>query len=341
MGTTCVGGRLIVSEKPDAEQAINTMNGQWLGTRGIRVNWANQKTQTGGGRPSGPPGHIPNFGNQPPQGMGIATPMAMNASPAPPAQSYPVPAPSASYEQIASQTPDYNSTVYVGNLIPYTTQADLVPLFQGYGYIVEIRMQVDRGFAFVKLDTHHNAALAIAQLQNRPVHGRPIKCSWGKDKDTGGGAAPQAPAAQYQQVSLDVWALLMSSNRWDTEDMDTMEDTTRKEAYPDNLDNRVNPVQMLRARMARGTQQQLRHTTNQQVGVITTVSRRFLLAYDAFIDDLQTSNRARRRIRTVRWKRYVSLLPVYNDHVKFIPLLRFPFIMVNGSIAFPCSRRST
>jgi nucleolysin TIA-1/TIAR len=90
------------------------------------------------------------------------------------------------FEQIAAQAPEYNTTVYVGNLIPYTTQADLIPLFQNYGYIVEIRMQADRGFAFVKLDTHANAALAIMTLQTQQhlIHGRPIKCSWGKDRQT-------------------------------------------------------------------------------------------------------------------------------------------------------------
>jgi hypothetical protein len=31
-------------DKTDAEQAIATMNGKWLGSRAIRVNWANQKT---------------------------------------------------------------------------------------------------------------------------------------------------------------------------------------------------------------------------------------------------------------------------------------------------------
>jgi hypothetical protein len=126
----------------------------------------------------------------------------------PPQQGYASPVPPVSYEAVAAQAADYNSTVYVGNLIPYTTQADLVPLFQGYGYIVEIRMQADRGFAFVKLDSHHNAAMAITQLQNRLVHGRPIKCSWGKDKDAG--AAPTAgapPAQQYPQVSRLVVAL--------------------------------------------------------------------------------------------------------------------------------------
>lgn len=136
-------------DKNDAEAAITSMNGEWLGSRAIRVNWANQKTQTGGSRAMGP--------STPPPG-----PMT--------------------FEQVAAQTPEYNTTVYVGNLIPYTTQADLVPLFQNYGYIVEIRIQADRGFAFVKLDSHANAALAITNLQNNLVHGRPVKCSWGKDR---------------------------------------------------------------------------------------------------------------------------------------------------------------
>jgi RNA recognition motif-containing protein len=30
-------------DKTDAEQAIATMNGEWLGTRAIRCNWATQK----------------------------------------------------------------------------------------------------------------------------------------------------------------------------------------------------------------------------------------------------------------------------------------------------------
>lgn len=201
-------GFLSFRDKADAEQAIATMNGEWLGSRAIRVNWANQKTQTGtGGRPTGGPpmpsmSSMPSFGGPPPSSMsgGNSTPMTFASSPTP-APSYAAPAaPTMSYETVAAQTPDFNTTVYVGNLIPYTTQADLIPLFQGYGYIVEIRMQADRGFAFVKLDTHQNAALAITHLQNQLVHGRPIKCSWGKDKDTQGGTQP-GPAAQGQYMA--------------------------------------------------------------------------------------------------------------------------------------------
>ncbi len=64
-------------------------------------------------------------------------------------------------------------------------------------------MQADRGFAFVKLDTHENAANAICNLQNVPVHGRPIKCSWGKDRESssggGGAAGGNVPIIQQQQ----------------------------------------------------------------------------------------------------------------------------------------------
>lgn len=172
-------GFLAFREKTDAEQAIATMNGEWLGSRAIRVNWANQKTQ--GGMPGAPSGMT---------GM-AASPMRYGEAP-PPVNFTGGPL---SYEQVVQQTPAYNSTVYVGNLVPYCTQADLIPLFQTIGYLSEIRMQADRGFAFVKLDTHEHAAMAIVQLQGQLVHGRPIKCSWGKDRADGTVAQPGGPAS--------------------------------------------------------------------------------------------------------------------------------------------------
>jgi len=161
-------GFLAFRDKTDAEQAIATMNGEWLGSRAIRVNWANQKTQGAPPRPTG--------------AGGAPAPINFQGGPL-------------TYESVVGQTPQYNSTVYVGNLVPYTTQADLIPLFQSIGYLQEIRMQADRGFAFVKLDTHEHAAMAIIQLQGQMVHGRPIKCSWGKDRADGGAATPLSPVA--------------------------------------------------------------------------------------------------------------------------------------------------
>jgi len=182
-------GFLAFRDKTDAEQAIATMNGEWLGARAIRVNWANQKTQSGGG--GGMPVGMPSMdGSHMAMGSGH-----MGGAPAPMNfQGGPL-----SYEAVVAQTPAYNTTVYVGNLVPYCTQADLIPLFQSIGYLSEIRMQADRGFAFVKLDTHENAAMAIVQLQGQLVHGRPIKCSWGKDRADGSGpmVSPAPGAGAY------------------------------------------------------------------------------------------------------------------------------------------------
>ncbi|CAB5390236.1 unnamed protein product [Rhizophagus irregularis] len=161
-------GFVAFRDKTDAEQAIATMNGEWLGSRAIRCNWANQKGQPG-------------------PGSTTSERQAGNSTQAP----------QLSYEIVVAQTPHYNSTVYVGNLTPSTTQEHLMPYFQQFGYIIEVRMQADRGFAFVKLDTHENAASAIVNLQNTNINGRIIKCSWGKDR-----APEQSTAATYHTYNV-------------------------------------------------------------------------------------------------------------------------------------------
>ncbi|OZJ06706.1 hypothetical protein BZG36_00306 [Bifiguratus adelaidae] len=142
-------GFVAFREKADAEQAIATMNGEWLGSRAIRCNWATQKNHGGGMA-----GQVPIMA---------------------PGQVLP-------YEAVVQQMPQYITTVYIGNIPPQTTQQDLLTLFQSLGYVHEIRLQADRGFAFVKMDTHENAAMAIVTLQGVPIHGRPAKLSWGKDR---------------------------------------------------------------------------------------------------------------------------------------------------------------
>jgi nucleolysin TIA-1/TIAR len=185
-------GFLAFRDKTDAEQAIATMNGEWLGSRAIRVNWANQKTQggLGPGMPGAPASVSAAAAPRPGGAGGAPAPINFQGGPL-------------SYESVVQQTPAYNTTVYVGNLVPYCTQADLIPLFQSIGYLSEIRMQADRGFAFVKLDTHEHAAMAIVQLQGQMVHGRPIKCSWGKDRaDAGAVSAAPPAAAPYGQMPM-------------------------------------------------------------------------------------------------------------------------------------------
>ncbi|KAI1812029.1 hypothetical protein GGS20DRAFT_587881 [Poronia punctata] len=156
-------GFVAFRDRGDAEKALSSMDGEWLGSRAIRCNWANQK-----GQPS-----IAQQQALSAMGMTPTTPFGHHHFPTHGIQSY---------DMIVNQTPGWQTTCYVGNLTPYTTQGDLVPLFQNFGYVTESRFQADRGFAFIKMDTHENASMAICQLNGYNVNGRPLKCSWGKDK---------------------------------------------------------------------------------------------------------------------------------------------------------------
>ncbi|TVY59688.1 Oligouridylate-binding protein [Lachnellula suecica] len=173
-------GFVAFRERQDAEKALSSMDGEWLGSRAIRCNWANQK-----GQPS-----ISQQQAMSAMGMTPTTPFGHHHFPTHGVQSY---------DMIVTQTPAWQTTCYVGNLTPYTTQNDLVPLFQNFGYVVETRFQADRGFAFVKMDTHENAAMAICQLSGYNVNGRPLKCSWGKDKAPTASGFPETPTGYSPQ----------------------------------------------------------------------------------------------------------------------------------------------
>ncbi|KAI8067620.1 uncharacterized protein B0P05DRAFT_552276 [Gilbertella persicaria] len=137
-------GFVTYREKAEADQAIASMNGELLGSRNIRVNWATQKTQ-------------------------------LDTPPPRPGQQLP-------YETVVQQTPPYVTSVYVGNLPPNVSDIDLVAPFQRFGFIQEVKLQADKGFAFIKYDTHQNAANAIVHLQGASINGREVKLSWGKDR---------------------------------------------------------------------------------------------------------------------------------------------------------------
>ncbi|KAF2122920.1 hypothetical protein BDV96DRAFT_639474 [Lophiotrema nucula] len=178
-------GFVAYRDRTDAERALSSMDGEWLGSRAIRVNWANQK-----GQPSISQQHA-----MASMGMTPTTPFGHHHFPTHGVQSY---------DMVVQQTPQWQTTCYVGNLTPYTSQSDLVPLFQNFGYVTETRFQSDRGFAFIKMDTHENAAMAICQLNGYNVNGRPLKCSWGKDRPPTGqfdGFSPaQGPNSAYPQT---------------------------------------------------------------------------------------------------------------------------------------------
>lgn len=165
-------GFVAFRDKNEAEKALSAMDGEWLGSRQIRCNWANQKGQ---------PSYFgaPQIQQPPPQ----VNPMSPAAGLTPASRFGPFAQPTQgtlNYQTVLTQAPQWQTTVYVGGLTPYTTQNDLLPLFQMFGYVVEARFQSDRGFAFIKMDTHEHATMAICQANGYNVHGRPLKCSVSK-----------------------------------------------------------------------------------------------------------------------------------------------------------------
>ncbi|CAN1792015.1 Oligouridylate-binding protein 1 [Linum perenne] len=105
-----------------------------------------------------------------------------------------------SNEEAPENNPAY-TTVYV-------TQAELHCHFHalGVGVIEEVRIQRDKGFGFVRYNTHDEATSAIRMGNGKIVHGKPMKCSWGS-KPTPAGTISNPlppPAAQpYQIITSD------------------------------------------------------------------------------------------------------------------------------------------
>lgn len=127
--------------KVDAMSAIEAMNGQWLGSRSIRTNWATRKPPTAGGYVGGK---------------------------------------SLNYDEVFRQSSPTNCTVYVGGTTT-GDETVLREAFKLYGKIMEIRYFKDKGYAFVRFDNKESACSSIVACHLTEVGGQVIKCSWGKE----------------------------------------------------------------------------------------------------------------------------------------------------------------
>jgi len=116
------------------------MNGEFLGSRTIRVNWANQRTNS---TPAAAPG---GYGRP---GVDLNSVLAM-----------------------ASPT---NVTVYVGNMDIGVPEEMIRAAFEPYGAIEELRLQKDKGFCFVKYASHEQAARAIVGVTGKVIGTKAVK----------------------------------------------------------------------------------------------------------------------------------------------------------------------
>lgn len=155
-------------KKTDAEQAISTMNGQWLGSRAIRTNWATRK---------------------PPAARGAG-----------PADVQAQPQKQLTFDEVYQQSSPTNCTVYCGGILQGLSEELVQKTFAQFGPIHEIRVFKDKGYAFVKFATKEAATNAIVATHNSDINGQVVKCSWGKETGDPSNQV-QSPAAVVGQYS--------------------------------------------------------------------------------------------------------------------------------------------
>ncbi|ONK61133.1 uncharacterized protein A4U43_C08F26580 [Asparagus officinalis] len=170
----------------EAQSAINDLSGKWLGNRQIRCNWATKGA-----------------GNEDKQNSDAKSMVDMATGSGDDGQE-------AANDDGPENNPQY-TTVYVGNLAPEVTQADLHRFFYalGAGQLEEVRVQRDKGFGFVRYSNHSEAALAIQMGNAKILGGKPVKCSWGsKPTPPGTASTPLPPPAPAPFPSLSATDLL-------------------------------------------------------------------------------------------------------------------------------------
>ncbi|XP_055714281.1 nucleolysin TIAR-like [Phlebotomus papatasi] len=151
-------------KKAEAENAIQAMNGQWLGSRSIRTNWSTRKPQPPRETSKGIKGGKP------------------------------------SYEEVYNQTSPTNATVYCGGFAANVISEELVHKHFGqFGAIQDVRVFKDTGYAFIKFTRKEVATHAIEVTHNTDINGQPVMCFWGKEN--GGDTTSNAqPSNQSQPV---------------------------------------------------------------------------------------------------------------------------------------------
>ena len=73
-----------------------------------------------------------------------------------------------------------NTTVFVGGLVPKTTEFQLRSLFKPFGPILNARIPNGKNCGFVKFEKRIDAEASIQGLQGFIVGGSPIRLSWGR-----------------------------------------------------------------------------------------------------------------------------------------------------------------
>jgi len=118
----------------EAEEAIQTMHGQFVGARRVRCGWAQHKMESA---------------------------LPMDAT-------------------VLDRVDPTNTNVYIGNLAPHVSDADVRRAFVSFGPIAEVKLHRKGSFGFVRYKAHEDAVRAILGMNGAALGGKTLKCSWGR-----------------------------------------------------------------------------------------------------------------------------------------------------------------
>lgn len=170
---------LSFQNKEEAARAIEDMNGEYIGNRPIRTNWASRK---------GPDGEITgkNSGYR-----------------------------QISYSEALGSSTATNTTVYFGNLPDNATDNDLREMVLKYGAVVDVKVFAEKRYAFVRMSSHEEAAMCISKLHGAPVREGFVKVFWGREYP-GNAAAGAGTYKNYKSGGSHTTYREYVANYWNT-----------------------------------------------------------------------------------------------------------------------------
>lgn len=191
-------GFVSFGSQEEAQKAMDAMQGHELNGRPLRINWASKRENNNnnnrrnvngprnngfrhnnGGFPGnrGMPMPPPNSMSLP---MGVVPPPQALGNPNGP--SVPPPVNPQAVDSMIRRAPPRVTTAYIGNIPHFAIEADLIPLLQNFGFIIDFKHYPEKGCCFIKYDTHEQAAVCIVALANFPFQGRNLRTGWGKER---------------------------------------------------------------------------------------------------------------------------------------------------------------
>jgi RNA recognition motif-containing protein len=84
--------------------------------------------------------------------------------------------------------------IFVGNLAPQTTEQELIELFKPFGHVesVEVKRELftgqSKGFGFVEMPGKQHSLAAIAALNGKDLHGKPLRVNEAQSRAPRGGS---------------------------------------------------------------------------------------------------------------------------------------------------------